>query len=429
MNKKVAFHTLGCKLNFSESSTVLRQFEQRGWQKAKKGESPDLIFFNTCTVTQSADAKSRKAIRKAARKYPEAFIAVTGCFAQAQADAVAQISGVDAVLGMGEKFNIFKHFSKFEKVSKPTVYKSNISKLSFDSAFSGDDRTRAFLKVQDGCNYACTYCIIPQVRGRSRNKPIAEILDDMETIASEGKKEVILTGVNMGDFGQITGESFFDLLKAIDRQAAVPRVRLSSVEPNLLSPKIIELTKKSDIFMPHFHIPLQSGSGTILKQMKRPYTPELFARRIQDIKTAMPNAFIGVDVITGFPGETDELFCESLNFLKSLDVSFLHVFSYSDRPGTKASQFSGMVSSGEIKTRSHRLRELSRRLHSNFYQQNIEQTGRVLFEWTEKQGKIYGFTENYIKTEMPYSPELPNTIRRLKITGTSSPDTAVGELL
>jgi threonylcarbamoyladenosine tRNA methylthiotransferase MtaB len=429
VSKKVAFHTLGCKLNFSESSTVLREFEERGWRQAKKGEIPDLVFFNTCTVTQSADSKSRKAIRQAVKKYPDAFVAVTGCFAQSHADRLAKIPGVDLILGMGEKFNIFKYLSSFEKQESPLNYASKIADVSnFDSAWSGDDRTRAFLKVQDGCDYVCSYCIIPEVRGQSRNKPVSELLHDVETIAQSGKKEIILTGVNIGDFGKSSGEKFYDLLKAIDNQGAVPRVRISSVEPNLLSRKIIDLTAASDMFLPHFHIPLQSGSAEILKKMKRPYTPELFAERIRYIKQIIPDAFLGIDVIVGFPGETDAHFRETLDFLKSLDLSFLHVFSYSDRPGTKASQSDQKIPSEIIKDRSNRLHELSDRMEMKFYKENIGQTRKVLFEAAEKDGYIFGFTDNYIKVRLPFSPDLPNTIHKVRITNANLQGLAEGVL-
>ncbi len=429
MSKKVAFHTLGCKLNFSESSTVLREFEARGWEQAQKGETPDLVFFNTCTVTQSADSKSRKAIRQAVKKYPDAFVAVTGCYAQSHAERLAKIPGVDLILGMGEKFNIFKYLSTFEKQEKTLTYASKIADVrNFDSAWSGDDRTRAFLKVQDGCDYVCSYCIIPEVRGQSRNKPIAELLDDIETIAASGKKEIILTGVNIGDFGKSSGEKFYDLLKAIDDQAAIPRIRISSVEPNLLNRKIINTIADSDIFLPHFHIPLQSGSTEILKKMKRPYTPDLFAERIRYIKQVMPDAFLGIDVIVGFPGETDAHFRETLNFLKSLNLSFLHVFSYSDRPGTKASQSGQKVPSEIIKQRSDRLHELSDRMHLKFYRENIGQTRKVLFEAAEKGGQIFGFTDNYIKIQLPYASDLPNSVRKVKITEPIVQGLAGGEL-
>ncbi len=416
MSKKVAFHTLGCKLNFAESSSLLRDFVENGWQMTQKGEEADLVFINTCTVTQSADAKSRKAVRQAAKKFPNAFVVVTGCSVQTNTQAFSTMEEVDMVLGMGEKFNFFKYFDEKNNENIPAIHSCNIDRVQhFDSAWSGQDRTRTFLKIQDGCDYACSYCIIPKARGKSRNKPIAEILKDTEKIAKNGKKEIILTGVNIGDFGKSTGESFYDLLNALDKQAAVPGIRISSVEPNLLKSRIIDLVSNSKIFKPHFHIPLQSGSSAILKKMKRAYNTTLFAKRIEYIKKCMPHAFIGIDIIVGFPGETENNFKESYNLLKELEPAFLHVFSYSDRQGTPASVNKEKVASEVIKKRSDTMHELSNSLHTAFYKKFADTEQNVLFEYANKKGKIGGFTDNYLRVETNYKKGLANTIQKVRL--------------
>ncbi len=416
MAKKVHFHTLGCKLNFAESSSLLREFKEKGWEVTQKNEQADIVFINTCTVTQSADKKSRKAVKQIAKKNPNAFVVVTGCSVQTGTQAFSSMPEVDMVLGMGEKFNFFKYYNSQKTISEPTVYSCEIDELSkFDSAWSGDDRTRAFLKVQDGCNYRCSYCIIPRARGKSRNKSISELLADTEQIARTGKKEIILTGVNIGDFGKSTKETFTDLIYALENQAAVPRIRISSVEPNLLKPEIIDLISKSKVFQPHFHIPLQSGSAEILHKMKRAYTTDLFASRINYIKKNIPNAFIGIDVIVGFPEETDRHFQESYDFLKKLAPSFLHVFSYSDRMGTPASKSKQKVNANVIKQRSQLMHSLSDDLHEAFYKKFANTEQKVLFEQANIKGKIHGFSYNYLKVEFNYKSELANTIQRVKL--------------
>ena len=418
MRKTVSFNTLGCKLNFSETSAIAREFKDRGYETVKFGDSADVIFINTCTVTQSADSKCRKAIRKAVKSSPDAFIVVTGCYAQADATKLAAIPGVDAVLGMNDKFKLFDHFDNFNKKDKVAIHSCEISEVeNFDSAWSGDGRTRTFLKVQDGCDYVCTYCIIPKVRGKSRNKSIAGLLDDVKKISKSGKKEIILTGVNIGDFGKSNNESFFELLDSLEKQAAVPRIRISSVEPNLLKSEIIDLVARSKVFMPHFHIPLQSGSANILKRMKRAYTTDLFEKRIEYIKKKIPDAFIGIDVITGFPGENDDDFQETCKFLNSSELSFLHVFSYSDRQGTLASQMKNKVHSKIIKERSRILHELSDKKLKQFYLKHTGDVRSVLFEEAEYKGRMYGFTDNYIKVEFPFEKLLANTIKKVKING------------
>ena len=430
MSKKVSFSTLGCKLNFSETSTVAREFKERGYKTVKFGDNADVIFINTCTVTQSADSKCRKAVRQAVKSSPDAFVVVTGCYAQADATKLAAIPGVDAVLGMDEKFNLFEHFDNFSNKDKTAIHSCETNEINnFDSAWSSAGRTRAFLKVQDGCDYVCTYCIIPKVRGKSRNKSIEELLKDAEEIKKSRKKEIILTGVNIGDFGKSNGENFYDLLKAFDRQAAVPRFRISSVEPNLLKPEIIDLVAQSEIFLPHFHIPLQSGSTNVLKEMKRAYTPGLFKKRVDYIKSVIPDAFLGIDVITGFPGESENEFKETYDFLSNLDISFLHVFSYSDRNGTIASQSKNKVHSKKIKERSHILHKLSEQKLKQFYMKHIGDIRPVLFEDADHKGYIYGFTDNYIKVEFPFDKELANSIRKVKIKGISKSGNAQCEII
>ncbi len=427
MQKKVSFHTLGCKLNFSETSTIARNFSEQGFAKVDFGEIADVVVINTCTVTGTADKKCRQAIKKARKTSPDAFIAVTGCYAQAEADKIAEIPGVDMVLGMNEKFNIFKHINDFKKKEKPEIYSCETEAIDrFDSAFSSGDRTRSFLKVQDGCDYPCTYCTIPSVRGKSRSGKVADIVRQAKTISEKGFKEIILTGVNIGDFGKGSDETFFDLVKALDKVEGIERYRISSIEPNLITDKIIEFTAKSDKFLPHFHIPLQSGSDKILKLMKRRYNTDLFRRKIEKINQLIPDAFLGIDVIVGFPGETDEDFKDTYHFLESLNISFLHVFSYSVRPGTPAEKMSGKVSSAEIKKRSEQLHNLSDLKHSEFYKKFVGTEHKILFEGAKHGNSMFGFTENYIKAEIPFDKNLINKIIDFKITGINKNGNVIG---
>lgn len=411
---KVSFHTLGCKLNFSETSTIARSFAEQGFERVKFGELSDVILINTCTVTGTADKKCRQAIKKAEKKSPKAFIIVTGCYAQLQAEKIAQISGVDAVLGMNEKFDFFKYFNNFEKKKKPEIYSCKVQETEkYNSAYSSGDRTRSFLKIQDGCDYPCTYCTIPKARGKSRNKSIKKTLTDVRKIAKLGYKEIILTGVNIGDFGKSTNENFTDLLKKINKINGIERYRISSIEPNLLHDEIIEFVANSDKFLPHFHIPLQSGSNKLLKLMKRRYKRETFARRIEKINKLIPFAFIGVDVIVGFPDETDEDFNETYNFLSKLDISFLHVFSYSERYGTPAAKMKNKVKKEIISQRSKKLHYLSNIKHRNFYEKNLNTKRKVLFEKTKINNSMFGFTDNYIKVEITYNELFANKIKEI----------------
>lgn len=430
MQKKVSFHTLGCKLNFSETSTIAREFEKKGFQRVNFGEDAEIVIINTCTVTGIADKKCRQVIKKAKKKSPGAFIAVTGCYAQAEADKIAEIPGVDIVLGMNEKFNLFKHIDKFEKRNKAVIYSCDISEIEkFDAAYSSGDRTRSFLKVQDGCDYPCTYCTIPIVRGKSRSGSVAEIISQAKKIADKGFKEIILTGVNIGDFGKGRDETFFDLIKALDNVESIERYRISSIEPNLITDEIIEFTLQSKKFLPHFHIPLQSGSDKILKLMKRRYNTDLFRSKIEKINFLIPDAFLGIDVIAGFPGETNEDFNDTYKFLESTDISFLHVFSYSVRPGTPAEKMPGKVSAEEIKLRSEMLHQLSYKKHKAFYKKFIGTEHKVLFEGAKHDNSMFGFTENYIKVEIPYYEKLINEIKNFKITSINENGNVAGKII
>ncbi|MCF6183778.1 MAG: tRNA (N(6)-L-threonylcarbamoyladenosine(37)-C(2))-methylthiotransferase MtaB [Bacteroidales bacterium] len=427
MQKKVSFHTLGCKLNFSETSSIAREFTDKGFEKVQFGEKSDIVVINTCTVTGIADKKCRQAIKKAKKTSPDAFIAVTGCYAQAETEKIAEIPGVDAVLGMNEKFNLFKYFSSFEKQKQAHIYSCEISEIQrFDSAFSSGDRTRSFLKIQDGCDYPCTYCTIPSVRGKSRSNTVAETVKQAEKIAELGFKEIILTGVNIGDFGSGNNETFFDLIKELDKVKGIERYRISSIEPNLITGEIIEFTAKYDKFLPHFHIPLQSGSDKILKLMKRRYNTDLFRNKIEKINQLIPDAFLGIDVIVGFPGETEKDFENTFKFLNSLNISFLHVFSYSVRPGTPAEDMPGKVSGKDIKRRSEKLHQLSDIKHNAFYGKFVGTKHKVLFESAKHGNSMFGFTENYIKTEVTYNENLINKIVDFQITGVNKKGNAEG---
>jgi threonylcarbamoyladenosine tRNA methylthiotransferase MtaB len=417
--KKVAFYTLGCKLNFSETSTIARLFEDVGFAKVEFEETPDVYVINTCSVTENADKKCKQLVKRAQKVNPEAFIVIVGCYAQLKPEEIAKIQGVDMVLGANEKFNILEHLeNKDSKLEKAEVSFDNIKNTKdFVPSYSFGDRTRSFLKVQDGCDYFCSFCTIPLARGKSRNASVAETLLEAEKIAQTAVKEVVLTGVNIGDFGQGEGENFFDLLKELDKVNGIDRFRISSIEPNLLSNEIIDFClKDSNRFVPHFHIPLQSGSDRLLKLMRRKYERSLYAERVAKIKSIRPDACIGVDVIVGFPGETDEDFMDSVNFLKDLDISYLHVFTYSERANTGAPKLGEKVPMEVRRERSKQLHLLSDRKKRQFYTENIGTERTVLFEHEEDEGIMYGFTENYVKVKLPYQQELTNTFQKIRLT-------------
>jgi threonylcarbamoyladenosine tRNA methylthiotransferase MtaB len=396
--KKVAFFTLGCKLNFAETSTIGLQLAQYGVAKAAKGEYADICIINTCSVTEVADHKCRQAINKLIKNNPGAFVVVVGCYAQLKPQQISEIPGVDLVLGAEHKGKIVYHLMKCMSESRKDILTTKTSEIkTFAPSCSRGDRTRYFLKVQDGCNYYCTYCTIPMARGKSRNGTIESIVNQAQEVASEGGKEIVITGVNIGDFGRSTGETFFDLVKALDQVEGIERYRISSIEPNLLTPEIIDFCASSKKFMPHFHIPLQSGSDEVLKLMRRRYDTSLFADRIAYIKRVMPDAFIGVDVIVGMRGETDELFEQAYNFIKSLDISQLHVFSYSERPGTRALEIPHKVDAQTKHDRSQRLLELSEEKRKAHYAKHIGTQRPVLWEHSKKGAPLSGFTDNYIR--------------------------------
>lgn len=416
--KKVAFFTLGCKLNFSETSTIARQFESGGFERAERGEPADICVINTCSVTADADKKCRNVIRKTAKDNPGAIIAVTGCYVQLRPDDIAAIEGVDIVVGNNDKGALYDQVLRSIGGSDQIVSTCDAEQItSFFAAFSSGDRTRAFLKVQDGCNYQCSYCTIPEARGVSRNIAVDEIVAEARKVAEAGHKEIIITGVNIGDFGRTTGETFYDLLRALEHVEGIERYRISSIEPNLLTDEIIDFTAHSAKFMPHFHIPLQAGTDKILALMRRRYTTAKFAERIAKVKAAMPDAFIGIDVIVGFPGETAADFDEAYDFLAALEPAFLHIFPYSVRPNTPAADFGGQVSRDEKAARVHRLGELSDKLHADLCRQNIGSIRPVLLESTMKGGLMCGFTDNYIKVQMPYKRELVGQIVDVKLIG------------
>lgn len=411
-NKKVAYYTLGCKLNFSETSTIARQFENAGYDKIVGHGLADVCVINTCSVTADADKKCRNVVRKAIKENPGAIIAVTGCYAQLKPEEVGQIEGVDIVLGNNDKGALFEKVDKLSaKLSRAVIHSCSRDEIqSFFAAFSSGDRTRAFLKVQDGCDYKCAYCTIPKARGASRNASIEQIIEQANVIAGKGLREVVLTGVNIGDFGRTTGESFLELIKALDMVEGIDRYRISSIEPNLLTDEIIDFCAQSSKFQPHFHIPLQAGSNEILGLMRRRYTVEKFEERIKAVRAKMPDAFIGIDVIVGFPGESDELFAKCYEFLSRIKPSFLHIFPYSERADTPAIDFCGKVIAQKSKERVKKLGELSAKLHIDFCKQFESQKANVLFESTQRNGLITGFTEHYVKVEVDYDPSLVNQI-------------------
>ncbi|RIY37593.1 tRNA (N(6)-L-threonylcarbamoyladenosine(37)-C(2))-methylthiotransferase MtaB [Capnocytophaga canis] len=428
--KKVAFYTLGCKLNFSETSTIARSFENEGYQRVDFEDFADIYIINTCSVTENADKQFKQIVRKALKINDKAFVAAVGCYAQLKPAELAAVHGVDLVLGAKEKFDITQYIDDLTKNNEGQVHSCEISETDFYvGSYSIGDRTRAFLKVQDGCDYKCTYCTIPMARGISRSDTIENILKNAQKISEQGIKEIVLTGVNIGDYGK--GEfgnkkhehTFLDLVQALDKVKGIERLRISSIEPNLLKDETIEFVARSKAFVPHFHVPLQSGSNHILKKMKRRYLRELYVSRVAKIKEVMPHACIGVDVIVGFPGETDELFLETYHFLSELDISYLHVFTYSERDNTEAVLMDGVVPDEVRAKRSKMLRGLSAKKRNNFYVNQLGTERTVLFEGENKQGYIHGFTENYVKVKTPWNPELVNTLRRVKLTKIDSDGT------
>ncbi len=413
--KKVAFYTLGCKLNFSETSTISRQFEEKGYLKVDFQDNPDIFIINTCSVTENADKKCKKIVREAKKISPNSYVTIIGCYAQLKPVEISEIEGVDAVLGAAEKFRLIELLDDFAKAQETKVLASEITEANiFNNAYSINDRTRTFLKVQDGCNYGCAFCTIPLARGKSRSNTIESVLESAREIAKTDVKEIVLTGVNIGDFGIVDGkrnERFADLVFALDEVEGINRFRISSIEPNLLTKEIISIAAQSKLFVPHFHIPLQSGSNTILRKMGRKYLRELYVDRVGKIKTLMPQACVGVDVIVGFPGETDELFLETYNFLNELNISYLHVFTYSERANTRAVEMDGIVPIKKRNERSKMLRILSEKKRRNFYEENLGKTFIVLFEEDVENGKIHGFTENYIRVAAKYDPMLINELK------------------
>ena len=416
--KKVAFYTLGCKLNFSETSTIGRSFQEAGYAKVDYDADPDIFVINTCSVNENADKKCKQLVKRAMKINPNGFVAIIGCFAQLKPESIAAIPGVDIVLGANEKFNIIEHLESLEKNEKTIISNERIKETKdFVPAFSIGDRTRSFLKIQDGCDYFCTFCTIPLARGKSRNASIANTVKQAEEIAQTEIKEVVLTGVNIGDFGQGNDENFYQLVQELDKVKGVDRFRISSIEPNLLSDEIISFTlTKSNRFVPHFHIPLQSGSNKLLKVMRRKYERELFADRIKTIKKYRPDACIGVDVIVGFPGETNEDFMETVDFLKALEVSYLHVFTYSERANTTAIKLGDSVPMHIRKERSKQLHLLSYKKKRAFYEANVGRAETVLFENEDNEGFMYGFTSNYVKIKTAYNAELANTFSKITMS-------------
>lgn len=422
MARTFAFHTLGCKLNFSESSTIARQLINEGFDRVEPKERADMYVINTCSVTERADAQCRNIVRQSLRKNPDAFVAVIGCYAQLKPESIAAIPGVDVVLGANEKFNVSKYLEDLEKKPETGVHSCEIKDVKeFVPSFSSADRTRTFLKVQDGCDYFCSFCTIPLARGRSRSTTIAETVREAEKAAASGVKEIVLTGVNIGDFGAGTDEDFLGLVKKLEKVEGVDRYRISSIEPNLLSNEIIEFVASSEKFVPHFHIPLQSGNDNLLEKMRRRYRSDLYRDRVDRIKSLMPDACIGVDVIVGFPGETKEKFMDTYNFLNELPVSYFHVFTYSERPNTTAVRVKEDVVPVEIrKERNRMLTILSEKKKNAFYHEFAGESRPVLFEKEEKDGLMFGFTDNYLRVSVPFDPALANRVTTVKLNGLES---------
>lgn len=414
-NKTVAFYTLGCKLNFSETSTISRQFVKDGFSKVEFEESADIYIINTCSVTDNADKRFKTIVRTALKNNPNAFIIGIGCYAQLKPEELAAVDGVDLVLGAKEKFKINDYLNDLSKKDFGEVHSCEIEDVNiYESSYSIGDRTRAFLKVQDGCDYKCTYCTIPLARGISRSDTLSNVISNAKKITEQGIKEIVLTGVNIGDYGK--GENgdkkhentFYDLVEALDKVEGLARVRISSIEPNLLKNETIHFVSQSNSFVPHFHIPLQSGNNEVLKMMKRRYNRELYTDRVSNIKTTMPDAAIGVDVIVGFPGETDDHFLDTYNYLNELDIAYLHVFTYSERDNTEAVEMDGVVPMAIRNKRSKMLRALSAKKKRSFYESQIGKQKKVIFEADNKDGFMHGFTENYVKVKTQYNPELIN---------------------
>ena len=436
MMKKVAFHTLGCKLNFSETSYIARTCEDEGYEKVDFKEKADIYVLNTCSVTENADKECKRLVRQVLKINSEAFVVIIGCFAQLKPEEIAKYEGVDLVLGATEKFKLPSYLKDLSKQEIAEIHSCEIREANFfEGAYSIGDRTRAFLKVQDGCDYKCTYCTIPLARGISRSDQLENVLKNAKEISSKEIKEIVLTGVNIGDYGK--GEfgnkkhkhTFLDLVKALDDVKGISRLRISSIEPNLLKNETIDFVSNSKIFVPHFHIPLQSGSDVILKRMKRRYHTTLYKDRITHIKDKIPDCCIGVDVIVGFPGETEELFQETYNLLNELDISYLHVFTYSERANTKAASMKGVVDKYVRHQRSKMLRILSAKKKRAFYEKNIGTTRTVLFEHDNKDGFIQGFTENYVKVKVDYDPGLRNQSIKVKLNDFADDGIILGEIL
>jgi threonylcarbamoyladenosine tRNA methylthiotransferase MtaB len=424
MSKKVAFYTLGCKLNFSETSAIGRQFNEAGFETVSFTDKADVYLINTCSVTDHADKKCRKVVKEALKHSPNAYIAIVGCYAQLKPKEISEIPGVDVVLGAAEKFMITEYITDLTKKEKTQIFNQDISEAkSFISSYSFGERTRTFLKVQDGCDYTCSFCTIPLARGASRSDTISHVIEQANEIAQSGVKEIVLTGVNLGDFGIRDGvreDKFFDLIQALDQVQGIERIRISSIEPNLLSNEIIEFVSQSNKFVPHFHIPLQSGCNKILGLMRRRYKRELYAERVAEIKRLMPNCCIGVDVIVGFPGETKEDFLETYNFLNELEVSYLHVFSYSERENTLAAEMKDSVPGSLRADRSKMLHILSEKKRRAFYETQVGISTEVLFEADQKNGFMHGFSRNYVKVKAPYDPLLINEIKTVNLENIAS---------
>ena len=421
--KKVAFYTLGCKLNFSETSTIARNFQDEGFERVDFEEIADMYVINTCSVTENADKQFKQIVKKALKLNDKAFVAAVGCYAQLKPEELAAVDGVDLVLGATEKFKITDYINDLSKNDLGEIHSCEIEEADFYvGSYSIGDRTRAFLKVQDGCDYKCTYCTIPLARGISRSDALENVLQNASDISKQGIKEIVLTGVNIGDYGK--GEfgnkkhehTFLDLVKALDEVEGIERLRISSIEPNLLKNETIDFVSKSRTFVPHFHIPLQSGSNEILGKMKRRYKREVYTDRVENIRKVLPHACIGVDVIVGFPGETDEHFLETYNYLNEMDISYLHVFTYSERDNTEAATMENVVPINVRNKRSKMLRGLSVKKRRAFYESQIGSNRTVLFESENKEGYIHGFTENYVKVKTPWNPELVNTLHEINLT-------------
>jgi len=434
--KTVAFYTLGCKLNFAESSSIARSLEPMGFSRVDFQDSPTLFVINTCSVTEQADKKCKKVVREAKKINPASTVVIMGCYAQLKPEEISTIPGVDLVLGANEKFQlpdlILPYLNKIN-TGLPKLVTSKIRyDLDYHASYSVNDRTRTFLKVQDGCDYPCSYCTIPLARGQSRSDSVSTVLDLIQEIASKEVKEIVLTGVNIGDFGIQQGkreETFFDLIKAIELKSSISRFRISSIEPNLITPEIISFLASSKSFVPHFHVPLQSGSNTVLRLMKRRYQRELYLNRVSLIKSLMPNACIGVDVIIGHPGESPELFLETYQFLQELDIAYLHVFPYSERPNTFATEILSKVDSRQKSERSKMLHILSDKKRRAFYESQLGKKGEVLFEESHENGFMEGFSENYVRFKAPFDPLLINTIQPVRYKSIDEHGEVIGDIL